>query len=84
MGRVALALEQAAARVGALAPSLDEQGRRARAAVPRETLRPIAFDLADALQQDPGNADVLHNLSVLFSCAGDEGRARRARELAGK
>jgi len=51
---------------------------------PRAQLQAIAFDLADALQDDPRNEDVLQNLSVLFACAGDAARARRAAELAGR
>jgi hypothetical protein len=42
----------------------------------------IAFDLADASLSDPDNADVLHNLGVLFQYAGDEKRATLARTLA--
>jgi hypothetical protein len=42
----------------------------------------IAFDLADASLSDPDNADVLHNLSVLFQYVGDEKRANLARTLA--
>ena len=42
----------------------------------------MAFQLAEASVSDPDNADVLHNLAVLFEYAGDEKRASLARSLA--
>lgn len=84
MGRVALALEVAAEEVGKASAGLDREARLAMAAVPRTELLTIAFDLADALQQDPRSADALRNLVILFRCAGDEQRARLAEQLAGK
>jgi hypothetical protein len=42
----------------------------------------VAFDLAEASQADPRNLDVLHNLEVLFTYAGDESRASAARSIA--
>ncbi len=45
-------------------------------------VRAIAFELAEASLVDPRNADVLHNLAVLFAYAGDADRAQLARSLA--
>lgn len=50
----------------------------------RERIRQIAFDLADASLSDPDNADVLHNLSILFAYAGEQKRAELAKSLAAK
>lgn len=49
--------------------------------VPKAQLLAEAEKLAEALQLDPLNADVLHNLEVLFRCAGDLERAERAKAL---
>jgi hypothetical protein len=48
----------------------------------RARVAEIAFKLADASVSDPTNADVLHNLEILFHYAGDEQRATLARSLA--
>jgi hypothetical protein len=48
----------------------------------RAFVRDVAFDLAEASQDDPRNLDVLHNLEVLFRYAGDEQRAEAARAIA--
>lgn len=42
----------------------------------------VAFELADASLSDPGNADILHNLAILFEYGGDTRRADLARHLA--
>lgn len=51
-------------------------------AVEPERVRVIASRLARAALLDPRNAELLHNLAVLFRYAGDEPRARKARSLA--
>lgn len=48
----------------------------------RNFVRDVAFDLAEASQGDPRNLDVLHNLDVLFTYAGDPQRAEAARAIA--
>lgn len=48
----------------------------------RNFVRDVAFDLAEASQSDPRNLDVLHNLDVLFTYAGDPQRAEAARAIA--
>jgi hypothetical protein len=48
----------------------------------RKEIAAMAFRLADASLGDPDNADVLHNLAVLFEYAGDAKRADLARSLA--
>jgi hypothetical protein len=48
----------------------------------RNFVRDVAFDLAEASQGDPRNLDVLHNLDVLFTYAGDRPRAEAARAIA--
>jgi hypothetical protein len=45
-------------------------------------VRDVAFDLAEASQGDPRNLDILHNLDVLFTYAGDPQRAEAARAIA--
>jgi hypothetical protein len=45
-------------------------------------VRDVAFDLAEASQGDPRNLDILHNLDVLFTYAGDPQRAGAARAIA--
>jgi hypothetical protein len=47
----------------------------------REQITEIAFELAEAAHNDPGNLDVLRNLDVLFRCTGDNRRADVAKEL---
>jgi hypothetical protein len=56
--------------------------KRSDGTIKRTDLSAIAFELADALQYDPRNDDVLHNLAVMFRCSGDEKRAQLAADLA--
>jgi hypothetical protein len=56
-------------------------GETGKSELSTERARTIAFELAQASQYDPRNQDVLHNLSVLFAYAGDQGRARLAKSL---
>jgi hypothetical protein len=58
------------------------RARASDAGPSQEEARAIAFDLAEAAQYDPRNADVLHNLAALFAYAGDAERASLARSLA--
>jgi hypothetical protein len=52
-----------------------------RLAPDREAVRAIADDLTEAALLYPGDADVLHNLAVLFNYVGDTARAQKARML---
>lgn len=64
----------------ALKLSAREVGDNAR--LPTGTARDVAYRLADASLNDPANAEVLHNLALLFEYAGDRPRAELARKLA--
>jgi hypothetical protein len=46
-----------------------------------EKVRPVANRLARASLDDPGNLDLLHNLSVLFGFLGDSDRSQLAQTL---
>jgi hypothetical protein len=46
-----------------------------------ESVRPVAKRLARASLDDPGNLDLLHNLSVLFGFLGDSERSQLAHTL---
>ncbi len=50
----------------------------------KEKARNIGFDLAEASQRDPRNTDILRNLEVLFTYAGDLERAQLAHDLAAR
>lgn len=50
--------------------------------LPIEKVKNIAFELAEASQNDPNNKIVLHNLAVLFEYIGDSKRANLALKLA--
>lgn len=81
--RIAFALYQERVRPGPGAPNSD----RIRIPYDQQRLDPkfvgdVAFDLAQASQDDPRNLDVLHNLEVLFRYAGDEQRAETAHAIA--
>jgi hypothetical protein len=69
MARVVLALKRAA------------RERRSLALDP-EQVRAVAYELAEIALVDPRNIDVLGNLEVLFTYAGDSARAALAKRLA--
>ena len=73
LARVSLALRESAERTGG--------GPYDSWRVRREAWSPIAFDAAEALQHEPQNVELLHNLSVLFRLAGLDERARLAGNL---
>ncbi len=73
LARVSLALRESALRTGGEAY---DQWR-----VQREAWLPIAFEAAEALQHEPQNLELLHNLAVLFRLGGLEERAQLARQL---
>lgn len=52
-----------------------------QAALPKEAVRAAVYDAAEALLIDPRNADLLHNLQVLYRWLGDDERAALAGRL---
>lgn len=73
----------AVARVGgALDGALAAQPEFDRIRLPRETLAPIADDLARASVADPGDIDVVENLAKLFAAMDDRRRQALALEIA--
>jgi hypothetical protein len=59
----------------------DAQSEYQGLTIDRDLVRGVADDLAQASMDDPRNADVLHNLAVLFEYAGETRRAELARSL---